>query len=328
MTALIEITPYESSAADQVAELWRNCLPSNKPWNDPVEVLCRKCNYNDRLFFVAKIENRIVATVMGGYDGVRGWIYSLAVAEDVRRQGIGHRMLKKMEKSLLDRGCPKINLQVLATNRQVVGFYVKCGYAIEERASLAKVVRPDSGTILDPVPTIRVDASITLSQIRRADKPAYIKHLNRSDSIHQNCASIPYPYRNIDADQWLSKVVHESHSYNRCRNWAIRNPDGNLIGTIGLFNIEPNHQAEIGYWLAEEYWGRGIATSATRAVTLHAFVEMNLAKVYAKVFCTNPASARVLEKAGFAREGTLRNHFLRKDEALDVHWYGRLRHSS
>ena len=77
---------------------------------------------------------------MGGYDGHRGWIYSLAVAPRFRRRGIGTALVRHVEKALLGRGCPKINLQVLPSNSDVVAFYRKLGYKVEERISIGRVL--------------------------------------------------------------------------------------------------------------------------------------------------------------------------------------------
>jgi ribosomal protein S18 acetylase RimI-like enzyme len=92
------------------------------------------------LFFVALINGIVVGTVMGGYDGHRGWIYSLAVSPETRRRGIGTALMRHAEQELARRGCPKINLQVLASNAGVVAFYQKLGYAVEERVSMGKVL--------------------------------------------------------------------------------------------------------------------------------------------------------------------------------------------
>ena len=84
-------------------------------------------------------------TVMGGYDGHRGWVYSLAVVPEVRRRGVGTALMRHVERELAVRGCPKVNLQVLASNAATVAFYEKLGYSVEERVSMGKLLRP--GTI-------------------------------------------------------------------------------------------------------------------------------------------------------------------------------------
>ena len=92
------------------------------------------------LFFVALLDGKLVGTVMGGYDGHRGWVYSLAVTPELRRRGIGTALVRHVERALRERGCPKINLQVLASNAATVAFYEKLGYAVEERVSMGKVL--------------------------------------------------------------------------------------------------------------------------------------------------------------------------------------------
>ena len=126
----LTVRNFESSDAEGVIALWNQALPDSQPWNDPQDVICRKLNVNDGLFFVGEQDRQVIATVLAGYDGVRGWIYSLAVAEEHRRQGFGRRMLQEAEKVLHARGCAKINLQVRATNSQVIEFYEGCGFSV------------------------------------------------------------------------------------------------------------------------------------------------------------------------------------------------------
>jgi len=97
-----------------------------------------------------------------------------------------------------------------------------------------------------------------------------------------------------------------------------------LIGCCGLEDFVPgrSHQAEIGYWLAKPYWGRGIATDVVRKVCAHARTEFGLAKIIAHVFAFNTASARVLEKCGFEQEGYLKQHRLKDGRLLDSRLYG------
>jgi ribosomal protein S18 acetylase RimI-like enzyme len=81
---------------------------------------------------------------MGGYDGHRGWVYSLAVSPPARRRGVGTALMAHLERELAARGCPKVNLQVLASNAGTVRFYEKVGYAVEERVSMGKLLAPSS----------------------------------------------------------------------------------------------------------------------------------------------------------------------------------------
>ena len=126
--------------ADQVAviSLWRAALPDSAPHNDPATTIRKKREVGDDLFFVAEVEGQVAGTVMGGYDGHRGWVYSVAVAEPHRRRGIGGALVRHLEAAFAERGCMKVNLQVRASNAEVVAFYEVLGYGVEERVSMGK----------------------------------------------------------------------------------------------------------------------------------------------------------------------------------------------
>jgi ribosomal protein S18 acetylase RimI-like enzyme len=123
-----------------VVALWTDVFGYPTPHNDPAKVIHDKSSVQPELFFVATLNEQVVGTVIGGYDGHRGWIYSLAVNPHYRRCGIGSALMQHVEAALIASGCPKINLQVLNTNLQVVSFYEKLGYRVEERVSMGKVV--------------------------------------------------------------------------------------------------------------------------------------------------------------------------------------------
>ena len=113
----------------------------------------------------------------------------------------------------------------------------------------------------------------------------------------------PHPYTIEDAAAWIAAVPrHQPETH-----FAIASA-GELIGGIGLELQEDvyRHAAELGYWLGEPFWGRGIATRAVRALTGWAFAQFPLVRIHARVFASNPASARVLEKCGYAAEGRCR----------------------
>ena len=90
------------------------------------------------LFLVGEFRDRVVATVLAGFDGFRGWVYHLAVAPEHRRQGFGRAMMQEVEARLRLLGCPKLNLQVRTTNAEVIEFYRRIGYQVEDRVSLGK----------------------------------------------------------------------------------------------------------------------------------------------------------------------------------------------
>ena len=136
MTTLL-IRPYEERDGDAVVALWRAC-GLVVPWNDPLKDIERKLRVQRDLFLVGSLDGRLVATVMAGYEGHRGWINYLAVAEECRRQGLGRRMMDGAEARLRAMGCPKINLQIRKTNPAAVGFYRSLGFVEDESVSMGK----------------------------------------------------------------------------------------------------------------------------------------------------------------------------------------------
>ena len=125
--------------ADQgiVVELWQRC-GLVAPGSDPVIDIQRKLAHDADLFLVGLLEENIVASVMVGYEGHRGWINYLAVDPDQRGRGLGRLMMESAEERLADLGCPKINLQVRGQNNAVADFYRALGYEVEDRISLGK----------------------------------------------------------------------------------------------------------------------------------------------------------------------------------------------
>jgi ribosomal protein S18 acetylase RimI-like enzyme len=132
------IRSYRDSDHTNVIALWREVFPDDPPWNDPELVIRRKLAVQGELFIVGERNRRVVATVLAGFDGVRGWIYHLAVAATDRRLGRGRAMMVEAERQLRELGCPKVNLQVRASNDEVVRFYRALGYVVEERISMGK----------------------------------------------------------------------------------------------------------------------------------------------------------------------------------------------
>lgn len=134
----IEIRSYENTDETDVANLWREVFPDAPAWNDPVLDIGRKLTVQPELFFIAMKDRQLVGTAMAGYDGHRGWVYYVVVSPNHRRQGIGSALMGHAEEALREMGCPKLNLQVRASNHEVVAFYRQLGYEIEERVSMAK----------------------------------------------------------------------------------------------------------------------------------------------------------------------------------------------
>jgi ribosomal protein S18 acetylase RimI-like enzyme len=134
------IRAYEPRDEAEVVSLWQEAFPNDPPRNEPSRVIRRKLGVQPQLFLVGSFDGRIVAAVIGGYDGFRGWVHHLAVAAAHRRRGFGRAMVAEVEVRLAALGCPKVNLQVRATNEEVVAFYRRLGYTIEDRISLGRVL--------------------------------------------------------------------------------------------------------------------------------------------------------------------------------------------
>jgi ribosomal protein S18 acetylase RimI-like enzyme len=134
------IRAYEDTDKEAVASLWREVFPDAPAWNPPEKDIERKLKVQRELFFVAQIDDKLVGTAMGGFDGHRGWVYYVASHPEYRRQGIGAKLMKVVEDGLVGIGCHKLNLQVRATNTEVVDFYKTLGYHVEERVSMGKLL--------------------------------------------------------------------------------------------------------------------------------------------------------------------------------------------
>jgi len=135
--AEFKIRLFQDSDRSDVIDLWHRCNLV-VPQNDPQHDIDLKLKTQSDLFFVGTVSNKIVATVMAGYDGHRGWIYYLAVDPDYQRKQIGRRMMDKAESALQKRGCPKINLQVRTSNQAVISFYKRLGFSNDDVIGLGK----------------------------------------------------------------------------------------------------------------------------------------------------------------------------------------------
>lgn len=127
-----------------VIELWRRC-DLLRPWNDPHLDVQHKLKQNDGLFLVGLIEGQIIASVMAGFDGHRGWLYLVGVDPAHQRRGFARAIVSEVEKILRERGCRKINLQVRETNQQVIEFYKRVGYSVDPVLSMGKRFPPEAG---------------------------------------------------------------------------------------------------------------------------------------------------------------------------------------
>ena len=136
------IRPYRAADEAALFALWRSC-DLVQPHNNPHKDITRKLRVNPEWFLVGETAGHIVAAVMAGYEGHRGWINYLAVDPARRRTGLGRAMMAEAERLLRAAGCPKINLQVRTANRDVLAFYRRIGFAPDDVVSLGKRLEID-----------------------------------------------------------------------------------------------------------------------------------------------------------------------------------------
>lgn len=136
------IRVFDERDTQAVLALWAQAFPEyatpGKPQRDPRLSIRNKLAMQPEFFFVGVLDERLIATVMVGYDGHRGWMYSLAVAEDERGNGYARALVEHAERALAAIGCPKLNLQVMANKPETRAFYAKLGYQMDEVVSFGK----------------------------------------------------------------------------------------------------------------------------------------------------------------------------------------------
>jgi ribosomal protein S18 acetylase RimI-like enzyme len=133
----MKIRAFEPGDETAIVALWHEC-GLTRPWNDPQKDIARKLTEQPDLFLVGTVQEEVVASAMVGFDGHRGWVYYLAVAERHRKHSYGRALMQEAERLLVERGCPKLNLQVRSSNPGVIEFYRKLGYVQDETVSLGK----------------------------------------------------------------------------------------------------------------------------------------------------------------------------------------------
>ncbi len=172
---------------------------------------------------------------------------------------------------------------------------------------------------------ILLERGYALSPLVPSDAPLLRDHL-QEPLMHRYTSALPHPYTLAHAQDWITYVTQETQQARRVLNFAIRAPEGQLIGGIGLRDLGADHtpRAEVGYWLAKPYWGQGIMTGALSALCHTGFREYGLVRIWAMIFAPNLASGRVLKKVGFQEEGYLRQHQFKAGQLWDQRIYGLL----
>lgn len=167
-----------------------------------------------------------------------------------------------------------------------------------------------------------------MTEIRESDRKSYLKHF-KAREIYENTMNIPFPYKNKHFDFWIDLVTKQTKQNGRPVNFAIRNPDGELVGSIDLpgITIGESHKAELGYWLAKPYWGRGIMSEAAKKICALGFKEFGLVRIEAYIYAFNKGSQRVLEKAGLVKEGYFKSFYKKDGKLLDAKLFAKVKKS-
>ena len=165
---------------------------------------------------------------------------------------------------------------------------------------------------------------ILLRPFELSDGPR-VKKLAGDKSIADTTLNIPHPYKDGMAEEWI--LTHQSKFENEeLVNCAIiLKPIQELIGAIGLTIDKRFNRAELGYWVAKEYWNQGYCTEASKVILKYGFHELGLHRIIATHIIRNPASGKVMEKIGMKKEGILREHVIKWDKYEDVVSYGILK---
>ncbi len=161
---------------------------------------------------------------------------------------------------------------------------------------------------------------ISLREFTAQDVQSLVHMANNFNVSKYLTSSFPYPYTEKDAEWWINEGCKEAIT----RVIAV---DGQLAGAVSARreSFEHSYSAEIGYWLGEEFWGRGIASVALTALTNEVLTSTDLVRLYARVFSPNKASGRVLEKCGYSLEARLQKHIYKNGEFMDELVYTKIR---
>ena len=136
------IRPFKEVDEEALVSLWNMCKLT-VPWNDPYKDIARKIKVQAELLLVGQLEDKLIASVMAGYDGHRGWINYFAVHPEFQAMGYGKQLMDNAENRLRKLGCPKINLQIREWNDRVLSFYQKIGFVEEKRIIMGKRLEVD-----------------------------------------------------------------------------------------------------------------------------------------------------------------------------------------
>jgi RimJ/RimL family protein N-acetyltransferase len=163
---------------------------------------------------------------------------------------------------------------------------------------------------------------IALREYADSDLERLVNSANNENVSRYLVYTFPYPYTRADAERWIGTGSKQNGAITRVIEYQ-----GLFVGSVGITPQSGwrEHLGEIGYWVAEDYWGKGIATAALRQMTDYGFKTRNFRKLIAPVLAPNIASMRVLEKCGYELEGILKGEVKKRGTYFDIHHFARHR---
>ena len=205
------------------------------------------------------------------------------------------------------------NLKAFQGDKSLEGFFY-CSLFIE---SLVYSIEEKT---MDTNPTLKTKR-LALRRFT-LDDVADVTRLAGEKDIASTTLRIPHPFQTEDAVNWINSHQQDFEDGKGIALAVTNRAHGFVIGAIG-FMITPEHNhAELGYWIGKPYWKMGYATEAARRIIRYGFETLGLNKIYAHHFLRNPASGKVMQKAGLAYEGTLLKHIKKWDNYEDIAFYG------
>lgn len=163
---------------------------------------------------------------------------------------------------------------------------------------------------------IIITKKFTLRPFKQTDAKNIAKYIN-DKAIFNNTLHIPYPYKLKDAREWLAKTIPQ-YQKRKPRNFHLAiEIRGEVVGSVGLMEIQGGHKAELGYWLARKHWKKGILSEAVKEMLDYGYKMFQLKRIYAYVFMHNKGSQKVLKNNGLVKEGVIRKGVVKDGKYLD-----------
>lgn len=270
----------------------------------------------DDFCLVADYEGKVIGAVwvriMNDYGHIDNQTPSLAISlyKEYRNKGIGSRLMNEMIVLLKNKGYNRISLSV-QKNNYAVNMYLKLGFRIIKETMEEFLMVNELNKEID------VD-KYKIRSWSKDDFSTLAKYLNNK-KIWDNCRdSLPYPYSENDAQQFILFVSSQNEQNNYCIE-VNQEAAGNISFARGI-DVE-RYNAELGYWLAEPYWGKGIMTQMLALAISCYFHQTDVMRIHANVYAGNIASMRVLEKTGFRKCGIHRNACFKNGVFTDCHYF-------